>query len=258
MTDSTGVAGSARNAAIVRSSIPSAVDAMVLNIRSLIADGGLGVGDSLPTERELCERFQASRNTVREAMRIMKAYGIVSVRPKVGAIIVDDRMERALDLFSFDTLDISRRTFNDVQGFRKLIEVGSVDAIFDQMRSEDIAEMRAVNDQLRAAASIQEASEMDFRFHMRLVSILNNRAVRDVYRIMKPVIIRIMERAKDLQDFTVETYEQHAAVVDALELRDRIRYQYALQSHLHIGIRAFGDTEAEAADKGAVQTSTMA
>lgn len=236
-----GMAGSALNAAIVRSSIPSAVDAMVLNIRGLITDGGLGVGDNLPTERELCERFQASRNTVREAMRILKAYGVVTVRPKVGAIIIDDRMERALDLFSFNTLNISRRTFNDIQGFRKLIEVGSVDAIFDQMRPDDIAEMRSINDQLRAAGSIAEASELDFRFHIRLVSILDNRAVRDVYRIMKPVIIRIMERAKELPDFTGNTYQEHAAVVDALALRDRIRYQYALQSHLQMGITAFED-----------------
>nr|WP_248307231.1 MULTISPECIES: FCD domain-containing protein [unclassified Devosia] len=218
---------------------------MVLKIRGLISDGGLGVGDSLPTERELCERFQASRNTVREAMRILKAYGVVSVRPKVGATIIDDRMERALDLFSFNTLDISRRTFNDIQGFRRLIEVGSVDTIFDQMQPEDILEMRKVNDQLRAAGSIVEASELDFRFHLRLVSILTNRAVTDVYRIMKPIIIRIMERAKQLHNFTGETFEQHAAVVDALEQRDRIRYQYALQSHLHIGITAFQDYSEE-------------
>lgn len=237
-----GVAG-ALNASIVRSSIPSAVDAMVANIRALISDGGLGVGDSLPTERELCERFQASRNTVREAMRIMKAYGIVSVRPKVGAIIVDDRMERALDLFSFNTLDISRRTFNDIQGFRKLIEVGSVDAIFDQMRPNDIAEMRAINDLMHAAVSIEEASEMDFRFHLRLVAILDNRAVRDVYRIMKPIMIRIMERAKHLRDFTDRTHEEHAAVVDALEIRDRIRYQYCLQSHLQMGRTTFEDRD---------------
>jgi GntR family transcriptional regulator, transcriptional repressor for pyruvate dehydrogenase complex len=236
-----GIGGSARNAAIVRSSIPSAVDAMVLNIRGLISDGGLGVGDNLPTERELCERFQASRNTVREAMRILKAYGVVTVRPKVGAIIIDDRMERALDLFSFNTLDISRRTFNDVQGFRKLIEVGSVDAIFDQMRPDDIAEMRQINSQLGVAGSISEASELDFRFHFRLLSILDNRAVADVYRIMKPVIIRIMERGKELRNFTVDTHDQHAAVVDALALRDRIRYQYALQSHLQVGIAAFED-----------------
>jgi len=245
MNNAPGMGGgaSALSAAIVRSTIPSAVDAMVLNIRGLISDGGLGIGDSLPTERELCERFQASRNTVREAMRILKAYGVVTVRPKVGATIIDDRMERALDLFSFNTLDISRQTFNDIQGFRKLIEVGSVDAIFDLMRPADIDEMRMVNDRLHAAGSIAEASEMDFRFHLRLVSILDNRAVRDVYRIMKPVIIRIMERAKELRDFTDDTYEQHAAVVDALAARDRIRYQYALQTHLQIGISTFADGE---------------
>ena len=84
---------------------------------------------------------------------------------------------------------------------------------------------------------------MDFRFHLRLVSILDNRAVLDVYRIMKPVIIRIMERAKELRDFTVDTYDQHAAVVDALAAKDRIRYQYALQSHLQVGLRAFENPE---------------
>lgn len=241
-----GGGGAALNASIVRSTIPSAVDAMVLKIRGLISDGGLSVGDSLPTERELCERFQASRNTVREAMRILKAYGVVSVRPKVGATIIDDRMERALDLFSFNTLDISRRTFLDIQGFRRLIEVGSVDTIFEQIKGEDIEEMRRINDLLRSAGSILEASEMDFRFHLRLVSILDNRAVRDVYGIMKPVIIRIMERAKALHNFTGETFEQHAAVVDALEQRDRIRYQYALQSHLNIGITSFADPAEEA------------
>jgi GntR family transcriptional repressor for pyruvate dehydrogenase complex len=226
---------------VVRSSIPSAVDAMVLKIRGLISDGGLVVGDSLPTERELCERFQASRNTVREAMRILKAYGVVSVRPKVGATIIDDRMERALDLFSFDTLDVSRRTFNDIQGFRKLIEVGSVDTLFDLMKVDDVEQLRRINEQMRSADSIAKASEMDFQFHLRLVTILDNRAVCDVYRFMKPVIIRIMERAKELRDFTGETFEQHAAVVDALAARNRIQYQYALQSHLQIGLKAFAD-----------------
>lgn len=222
-----------------KTSGPSAVDAMVSNIRTLISEGGLQVGDSLPTEKELCERFDAGRNTVREAMRILKAYGIVSVRPKVGATLVDDRMERALDLFSFNTLDISRRTFNDIQGFRKLIEVGTVDTLFDKVQPEDIAALRDINAQLRSASTMSEASEQDFRFHLRLVSVLDNRAVRDVYRIMKPVIIRIMERAKQLRDFNEDTYEQHTAIVDALEQRDRIHYQYALVSHLELGLWAF-------------------
>ena len=95
----------------------SAVDQVLAELRSLIADGGLTVGDRLPTERELCDRFNASRNTVREAMRMLKAFGVVEVRPKVGATIVDQRMNRAFDLFSFNVTEISRQTFDDIQGF---------------------------------------------------------------------------------------------------------------------------------------------
>ena len=92
----------------------SAVDTVVNQIRALIADEGLKVGDSLPTERELCSLFNASRNTVREAMRIVKAYGLVEVRQKIGATIIDNRMSRAFELFSFNTMEVSRKTFSDV------------------------------------------------------------------------------------------------------------------------------------------------
>lgn len=234
--------GSAGGATLTRAA-PSAVDAIVANIRQLISEGGLRVGDSLPTERELCERFQASRNTVREAMRILKAYGMVTVRPKVGATIIDDRMERVFDLFSFNTMEVSRTTFTEIQGFRGLLEVGSVDHIFDNVKKADTDEMRRINDSMRHIHSIPEASEIDFQFHLRLVTILDNRAVRDVYRIMKPVIIRIMELGKSRQDFAEGTYSQHLAIIEALEARNRIAYQYALQSHLQLGFKTFGDEE---------------
>jgi GntR family transcriptional regulator, transcriptional repressor for pyruvate dehydrogenase complex len=48
-----------------------------------------------------------------------------------------------------------------------------------------------------------------------------------------------MERAKELRDFNEDTFEQHAAIVDALEAKDRIHYQYALVSHLELGLWAF-------------------
>ena len=85
--------------ASARADRASAVDQTVRRIRALISDERLGVGDSLPTERELCDRFGTSRNTVREAMRILKAWGVVEVRPKVGATIVDQRMSQAFEQF---------------------------------------------------------------------------------------------------------------------------------------------------------------
>ncbi|WP_414896885.1 FadR/GntR family transcriptional regulator [Rhodovulum sp. YEN HP10] len=217
----------------------SAVDDLVAKLRAMISSEGLRVGDSLPTERELCDRFRASRNTVREAMRILKAYGVVTVRPKVGATIVDDRMERALDLFSFNTLDVSREAFSDIQGFRGLLEVAGIDLILDRIARADIAEMREINDGLRRTESLDEAAEIDFGFHTRLIAVMGNKAILDIYKIMKPVILRIMSRGRNGAVQAIETHADHLGILEALEARDRLAYQYRMRSHLQASVGNF-------------------
>ncbi len=218
----------------------SAVDELVVQLRQLIGEKGLTVGDQLPTEKELCETFGASRNTVREAMRILKTYGVVEVRPKVGATIVDNRMSSAIEMFSFNVMSVSLETFTDIQGFRSLLEVSSVDAIFDQITDQDISDLREINAKLKEPSEIGVASEHDFEFHTRLIHVLRNKAILDVYRLMKPVILRIMEKGKTPDTFKTATFKEHQAVLDALEARDRLAYQYLMKSHLEKGYATFG------------------
>lgn len=217
----------------------SAVDHVLAELRAMIADGGLKVGDRLPTERELCERFSASRNTVREAMRMLKAFGVVEVRPKVGATIVDQRMNRAFDLFSFNVTEISRQTFDDIQGFRELIETGSVTQIFTATTAIDLADLREINREMVRAKTVIEASEQDLRFHTRLVSIIGNKSILDIYRIMTPVILRIMQHGKTRRTIEGATYHEHEAILNALEMRDTLAFQYLMRTHLRSGLSTF-------------------
>lgn len=217
----------------------SAVDQVLAQIREMIVEGGLKVGDKLPTERELCERFASSRNTVREAMRMLKAFGVVEVRPKVGATIVDQRMNRAFDLFSFNVTEISRQTFDDIQGFRELIETGSVTQIFAAVTAEDLVQLRDINREMVRAKSIIEAAEQDLRFHTRLVTLIGNKSILDIYRIMTPVILRIMQRGKTRRIIEGETYREHQAILDAVERRDALAFQYLMRTHLRAGLSTF-------------------
>lgn len=219
----------------------SAVDVVLAQIRELIVEGGLKVGDKLPTERELCERFASSRNTVREAMRMLKAFGVVEVRPKVGATIVDQRMNRAFDLFSFNVTEISRQTFDDIQGFRELIETGSVIQIFAAVTPADLTELREINREMVRAKTVIEASEQDLRFHTRLVSIIGNKSILDIYQIMTPVILRIMQRGKTRRTIEGETYREHQAILDAVERRDALAFQYLMRTHLRAGLWTFDE-----------------
>lgn len=222
----------------------SAVESVVAAIRTLIDSRNLGVGDPLPSERELCEMFTSSRNTVREAMRILKTYGVVEVRPKVGAVIIDRRMDAVFDLYSFNTLELSRETFLDTQGFRQLIEVGAIDTLFAKATAEDIAALRALNDAMNNEHTVERAALQDFRFHSRLIAILGNRQISEMYRIMKPVMLKIMENGVSRRKFGGENYGEHAAIVDALEARNRFAYQHLVSMHLEAGLALFREDPA--------------
>lgn len=217
----------------------SAVEVLVEQIKGLIDARNLGVGDPLPSERELGEMFSSSRTTVREAMRILKAYGVVDVRPKVGAVIIDRRMDAVFDLYSFNTLELSRQTFLDTQGFRQLIEVGAADQLFDRTGATDLAELRAINDAMREEPLLHIAAQHDFSFHFKLVSIVGNQQILEIYRIMKPVMLKIMETGVARMKSGGMNFDEHAAIVDALEAHNRIAFQYRMIEHLEAGLALF-------------------
>ena len=58
--------------------------AVLQYIKTLIIQGKLNIGDKLPTERHLSETLSLSRNTVRDAMRIMSSMGLVESRQGSG------------------------------------------------------------------------------------------------------------------------------------------------------------------------------
>jgi GntR family transcriptional regulator, transcriptional repressor for pyruvate dehydrogenase complex len=217
----------------------SAVDHILDQIRTLITTEQLTVGDKLPTEHELCQRFSASRNTVREAMRMLKAYGVVDVRPKIGATIIDQRMSRAFDLFTFNVGEVSRQTFDDIQGFRELIEIGSVLRIFALVTETDIAEMRRLNQEMARAETVVAASHFDLKFHTLMVAVIGNKSILDLYQMMTPVILRIMQRGKTKRVIEGQTFREHDAIIGAIEQRDNLAFQYLLRTHLRAGLVTF-------------------
>ncbi|WFU06198.1 FCD domain-containing protein (plasmid) [Rhizobium sp. CB3171] len=214
----------------------SAVDQVVDEIRRLMRERNLGLGDALPSEIELAAMFNSSRNTVREAIRILKAYGIVESRQKVGAVITDRRQQALMELFSF-AIDISAESFLDIQGFRRLIEVNLSDLLFQNIDDTSIARLKAINDAMKLAPELSKAAEFDFKFHAELVGLANNRTLSQVYGILQPLLQRLMEAGKRSRVAVESAYNEHCDIIVALQQRDRIAYAYHMNRHLHAGLQ---------------------
>ncbi|PZM15142.1 FadR/GntR family transcriptional regulator [Rhizobium tubonense] len=214
----------------------SAVDDVVRQIRTLIRERGMGIGDVLPSEAELAVMFDSSRNTVREAFRTLKAYGVAESRQKVGAVLTGQHENAMRDLFSF-AMEISVDAFRDIQGYRRLTEMNLYDLLADRATEEMFADMELVNDAILAAESPERASELDFQFHKMLVDAAGNRTLSETYGMLKPVIQRLMMAGKS-QRLTLQTVAiEHNDIVQALRARDRIAFAYHMDRHLDAGLK---------------------
>jgi GntR family transcriptional repressor for pyruvate dehydrogenase complex len=231
------------NAAARRISGRSAVDTTAGQILDLIRARQLNVGDVLPTERELSELVGASRNTVREALRTIRTYGLIDPKPRVGAVLADGQ-SLAIQNFFAAHMDISRSSFADVQGFRRFIEVGIGDHIVLHASDEQIEALDEVNGQIVASQSIEEAAANDFNFHMALIRLSDNRMLADIYSFLSPVILRIMTIGKERRPVLADTRRAHGEIVAALRSRDRLAYAYLMSRHLDFALRFLPDDPA--------------
>lgn len=214
----------------------SAVDEVVQQIRAMIRERGLGVGDVLPGEAELAAMFDSSRNTVREAFRTLKAYGVAESRQKIGAVLTDQHQNAMQALFSF-AMEISVDAFDDIQGYRRLTEMNLFDLLMAHIIDDRLAELEAINGSILHADSPEQASARDFEFHRLLVDTAGNRTLSQTYAMLRPVIQRLMLAGKSQRQTLQDVVREHGDIVEALRQGDRIGFSYHMDRHLSAGLK---------------------
>jgi DNA-binding FadR family transcriptional regulator len=73
------------------------VHQIVANIGSEIVSGKHSVGDTLPSEALLCQRYEVSRTSMREGIKMLSAKGLVESRPKIGITVLPKEHWSMLD-----------------------------------------------------------------------------------------------------------------------------------------------------------------
>ena len=116
-------------------------------IRDLIRDGVLKPGDRLPSERELAERFQVGRGSLREAMRSLELQGMVISRPGSGTYVSTESLEPLASII-VSTLTGANRDLEGIFEVRHLLEPHIASLAAERSTSEDCDRMQeAIEDQ---------------------------------------------------------------------------------------------------------------
>ena len=209
----------------------SVTDQAVTVLTELITSGRLAPHDFLPSEPELCRQLRISRSSVREALRVLEARGLVIRRHGIGVQVVDHAREAVGDSIELMLLR-SGGGLRDLIEVRLILESQAVSLAARRATADDVLALRDLIAELERPGSVDEHLGSDFRFHLRLAEASGNRMLVALVQAIRGPLLRTVEAVYAAKPEVEERIAHHTAIVDAIAARDAQTAEAALRQHL--------------------------
>jgi len=226
----------------------SASDVVVERLTQAIIDGDLPAGSKIPTEPELAASFHVGRNTVREAIRTLVAYGVLEIRRPEGTFVCDTFRPNAINPMIYSLIIRDESSYQDLIGLRKCIEYGTLHVIVDQgLDPEDLETLRrlaeAVDTEINAPnPDPRKICDADIDFHNAVASATRNPLIVKVNNMISK--LSYGSRLKTIENCLAEgegayISETHFRLAKALEnrsdddVREALQYSYIYWAQLN-------------------------
>jgi len=206
-------------------------------IKDAIVDGRLKAGDRLPPETELAARLDVSRQTVREALRMLEHAGLVETpkRGSGGGTVVRNAIPETITGLFVDAMRMDSLSVDELTDARASIDALIIRFAVERLDDEDIrrlTENTAESRRLHAAGV--EASMNDLEFHRVLARCSKNRIIELVANALLCVVTSILTRTPPTLEMSIKAVERHEAVVAALRRRDTEGALSEMLQHLEV------------------------
>jgi GntR family transcriptional repressor for pyruvate dehydrogenase complex len=208
---------------------------IVDQIRLLMRQGQLQPGDRLPAERQLCENFGVSRVTVREALRVLEANGLVQIRvgARGGAFVRAPSREQVGEGI-LDYLTMSPVTANDVTELRMVLELGIIPLVCERATDDDIEDLLKLCRQAQEALATDSYDVgMSAAFHTRVAQCAHNGAIALLLPSLHgPLLMSLREARQVAAEMGKRGTQEHLALVAAVRDRDVASATRIMRAHL--------------------------
>ncbi len=202
-------------------------------LKQLIEDGFWKPEDKIYTEAELCEKFNVGRSTVREAINMLKANGLVYAVPGAGTF-VSNRQATIVFASSYQ-LDLnSEKALLDVMEFRLAIEPYSAFLAASRMTDEEIATLIALHHKYGADLKHgpQFFAETDTELHLHIAQCTQNNLVAQAMSDIKAYLRTQLITSNNVFAHREIAMSYHARLVEAIARRDPEAAERAMREHV--------------------------
>jgi len=209
-------------------------EAIVQAIQDQIRRGELKAGERLPPERQLAEMFDASRSSVREALRVLELSGLVYSRHGEGNFVAE-LLPAGAALTLVDFLERQRASLLDLSDARKLFEPYLASLAASRATVDDLEVLRRTAEEeetrLRAGEA-QAAFRADRAFHHAVAIATGNQTLVTLHTYLSDLVAGGRREALENDIRRAQSAFDHRRVYQAIARRDGAAARSAMLRHL--------------------------
>jgi GntR family transcriptional repressor for pyruvate dehydrogenase complex len=222
---------------------PRTFEAILERLESAITQGALSAGDRLPSERELASSLGVSRTSVREALRVLEALGVVETRrgPEHGAVLVLEPGNAFVTIVRM-LAALRHIEVEEIVDFRATVESGAARSLAEHPNAEALAGLERILTAMECDdIGHDEFHALDAEFHLALVRAAGNRLVNLLAGGLNSTLRRVITDVGFLEarwiDVRPRIVKEHRALFAAIRRGDAAKAAELANRH----VRYWGD-----------------
>jgi GntR family transcriptional repressor for pyruvate dehydrogenase complex len=178
----------------------------------------LAPGDRLPPERQLAELLEVSRPSLREALHILQAQGLVQIKHGQGTFVQEPIVAQELRA----SMMTKTHGLNELFDAREVLEVPAAKWAAEKATKEDIRLLRATLNQIDNVTAIHpidydQLQLLDAKFHLTIVGIAGNRFINQTLNVLQDVMRMSMQTTLRLPGRSDISRSEHSDILAAIE-----------------------------------------
>lgn len=198
----------------------------------MIATGRLGPGQRLPSETELCAQLGVSRSSLREAVRMLGALGVVESRHGSGTYVSSLDAPHIVGALSLTVGLLPLSGLLEIYSLRQVLEAHAAAQAAARLDGAVLSEMREILQELESEDEPERASALDHRFHSLVDEQAGNPTLASLLRVFRSRSRAYQIYGEDTAEVKLRSDQGHRAILNALADRDPTAAASAASAHV--------------------------
>ncbi len=214
----------------------NAVEEIIDNFKEALIERSLQPGQRLPSETELVEQFGVGRGTIREAMKMLRALGVVKIQQGDGTYIADQPSADLLNPLIFALLS-NMGSGTELVELRALIEIGSYQIAAKRATEADWAdildkEQAYIKYARTSPLDYDQLTRLDLDLHTSLIDASHNQLIIKIGHTVEEMFFASIRSTLENAPTLEPIIDGHREIVEAVQSGDPHTIDLATRKHL--------------------------